>query len=63
MDESEFIFQPIQDELHCRIENLENVIARTDVSCHLDNPLILTPAFRSKLTPQPNLHFSCLIDA
>jgi len=33
MDESEFIFQPIQDELHCRIENLENVIARTDVRC------------------------------
>ena len=32
MDESEFIFQPIQDELHCRIENLENVIARTVVS-------------------------------
>ena len=31
MDESEFIFQPIQDELHCRIENLENVIARTGV--------------------------------
>ena len=29
----------------------------------VDNPLILTPAFRSKLTPQPNLHFSCLIDA
>ena len=34
MDESEFIFQPIQDELHCRIENLENVIARTGVICN-----------------------------
>ena len=40
MDESEFIFQPIQDELHCRIENLENVIARTGVSCYFNHTVL-----------------------
>ena len=34
MDESEFIFLSIQDDLHRGIENLENVIARTDVRCN-----------------------------
>ena len=29
----------------------------------LDNPLILTPALRSKLTPRPYPHFSCLFAA
>lgn len=29
----------------------------------VDFPLILTPAFRSKLTPRPNPCFSCLFEA
>jgi len=29
----------------------------------VDNPLILTPAFRSKLTPRPYPHFSYLLAA
>ena len=47
MDESEFIFQPIQDELHCRIENLENVIARTDVVCNKYELFHVLPAISS----------------